>query len=460
MNNLFTISVIIIGKTVFLREVCRELVARECDVYFVASAANLIREMSELNELINFAELRFNSTGQRTYIAVDEAQSCQDHGVWLKLLRNSNLVVIVTGLPMEFNSPNMGQKQASSFIFFSEEEVSNEIFEIFKRYVASRHPATPINEAKLLDVLLGIWSYTGGHAFPFMHLCHYVCDKHINLVMEGYKAIDKLFRPASFMSSPIMNKLIERCFSFESPIRDALRKYLSSPSQFSYEDQRLISKFGFMENGRVLSDLFLQVVYADPFIFRKAAVVASNIEDAIAYALRNFTNDRFMEPDRINYAYENSVGFYFGAQLATIPGIYLKPQVQVARVDRNKPGHLPCVDFYVNGKLDVCIEIIRNTSNFEKHLDRFESNAGEYRHFRDNYVILDFQMDNKPILSTLPTKYEHLKEKIFTFSYLENCLYKGRIPIFPNICKDLHVDNCKNLGNSMQRYVDEKKRSE
>ncbi len=422
---------------------CRQLVASGCDVYYLPSAGAFTTDANEVISLIENANKRFTATGQLTYVAVDEAQNCKkDNYFWSLILRSPCLAVIITGLSIALDSPSIPDKEPSNFIFFSEEEVKDEVFTAFKNYIASRHPTKTINDAKLLEVLLGIRTYTGGHAFPLMRLCHYVFDEHFNVVMEGYNAVEKLFRPSTFMDLPVMKEIKGRCFNFEEPERKSLRNYLSDPTKFSAEDQLVISKFGFMEGGKILSELFLQFVYANKSIFPEDMYIASNIEDVIVFALSNFTSDLFMEPDRFNYAYENSVGFFFGSKLAKIPGIYLKPQVQVVKEERTA-GHLPCLDFYVNGKFDICIEIIKNTSKLESHIDRFEASGGAYKHFQNNYVILDFQMDKKPILSTLPKKYEYLAEKIFTFSYHENCLYKGRVAKFPLVCKNLHAVSTK-----------------
>lgn len=90
------------------------------------------------------------------------------------------------------------------------------------------------------------------------------------------------------------------------------------------------------------------------------------------------------------------------------------------------PGLQPTVDYYINGSINKCIELVRDSSNLKEHFDRFEKEDGDYRFYKDNYVIVDL-VYKRDIPKKLPPAYSHLNPKYYSFVKASNTLYHGNI---------------------------------
>ncbi len=66
---------------------------------------------------------------------------------------------------------------------------------------------------------------------------------------------------------------------------------------------------------------------------------------------------------------------------------------------------------------------------------------------------MNIRFDNRrPILSSLPEHYENLVEKIYTFDYNTNSLYRGRAVIQNDVSKRI-----PSMGETLRRIIDHNK---
>ncbi len=422
-------------------------------VYFAARAVKI--SSSDIDRFLDSTFRYYRETGKFVFLAIDEAQSCEDMNIWLSILKeNIYLVPIVTGLPMHFESPQFNVKEEPSFLFFSEDEVESELLPLCKDYLTSQYLEVENSEGLLLEAIDKVRQFTSGQAFPLLSLCHYLCSEHPQLVVKGEEAVDAHFRNQSFMNSNIIkDRIIPRCYAFSIQFGSALKTFFENPSNLSDSSRFLLVKSGLINEARdVSSNLFVQVALASTDIFLKTET-ANTIDEVIIHSIRQFSLDKFMEPDGSTNAYENAIGFYFGAHITKLKDIFVKPEVQIYKPGKKYRGHLPCVDFYIDGRFDMCIELVRNGDKLNEHVERFELPTGAYYHFRNNYVIVNFQIiDEGPVLSNLLEKYEKISNNIFTYMVSERALYRGRNKIFQNLEEGKTVSH-PILGSVMQTYA-------
>jgi hypothetical protein len=98
------------------------------------------------------------------------------------------------------------------------------------------------------------------------------------------------------------------------------------------------------------------------------------------------------------------------------------------------------VDFYLNGLADTTIMVLRNavqsaipgsetmrapSQDIDEHLARFRS--GKYP--RKRFVLFNFAMSTDIVLPRDETAHD----KVYTYVHKTNTLYRGKVPIKPNI---------------------------
>jgi hypothetical protein len=274
------------------------------------------------------------------------------------------------------------------FIHFNESEVVNDVKEVLLNYISERHPIVVIDEKLFIDFLINMKNYIGGQSFPFMKLCHYFCENHINDVLKGFPAIDLYFRDGNFLHSDPMEKNKSRCLQISIPMKQALFNLFFRPNELTTDNMVILIKSGYVENDTITSNLFLQLLLADSTIVKKIVNdVPKTTEDVLVFAIKDFKTYMLFDPITKNTSYESSIGTHFSALLARIPGIYLKPEMQFPKSDNSKKEPLPCVDLYINGTLNICIELLMSKDKLVDHLDRFQSLSGSYEPFKDKFVL-------------------------------------------------------------------------
>ncbi len=85
------------------------------------------------------------------------------------------------------------------------------------------------------------------------------------------------------------------------------------------------------------------------------------LEAVIKFAVENMAPRDFTDPVSETNRYEDAIGMTFGWHMCQIEGLFVVPQEQVSK-SVGTCGKNPTVDFYLNGKLDTCLELVRNGS--------------------------------------------------------------------------------------------------
>jgi len=86
--------------------------------------------------------------------------------------------------------------------------------------------------------------------------------------------------------------------------------------------------------------------------------------------------------------------------------------------------------------MNLYIELLRNGDSIQAHFDRFESENGAYKVYKDKYILLDFELrKNRP--TRLPKGCEEYSKKYFCFVLSTNSLYCGDKCVRKNVSNKL-----------------------
>ena len=143
--------------------------------------------------------------------------------------------------------------------------------------------------------------------------------------------------------------------------------------------------------------------------------------------------------------YENSIGSYIGWKIAGIEGLYVSPQHIVSREvgEAGRKVQMLTIDYFVKGKHNTFIELVKDSSKLAEHFDKFEldgatsgqksEHAGKYYQYRDNYVILDIVL-GKAQPTPIPKKHAKAAlSKYYSFVAATNTLYHAGHVVKENV---------------------------
>jgi hypothetical protein len=80
------------------------------------------------------------------------------------------------------------------------------------------------------------------------------------------------------------------------------------------------------------------------------------------------------------------------------------------------------VDYYLNGTLDMFLELTRNGSLLEQHFQRFQEGG---RYHGKKFVLLDIELTKARAPVPLPESVRMYEEHRFTYVVQLNTLYRG-----------------------------------
>ena len=409
-------------------------------VFHIKHASALVGLQQEL-ELVGTVE-------KPVYLLVDEVQANLKDQTWGFLLKEDNrsIIVIGAGIPVEDPSPSFLVRHSPLELLLTAEDFDHAV--ILK--LAHLLEATPRNQAtfpqlyespaatvrRLVDWLL---TYTRGHAYPMLKLAEYCLTEHADLCCLGrYEQIVG----GAFFASQAGKAIMHRSYSLSDPCRTSAEEICQEPWTRRVKSISLI-RAGLWDNqiDWFLSDFLMFCIFSGRN--KTSKIGALTIQRIIEIGLGDLSDAHFQQHgagEELVDRYENSIGSYFGWKIAGIEGLYVSPQHIVSREagEAGRKGQLPTIDYFVNGKHNTFIELVKDSSKLAEHFDKFEldgaapgqksEHAGKYYQYRDNYVILDLVLGNaKP--TPIPKKHAKAAlSKYYSFVAATNTLYHaGRV---------------------------------
>lgn len=284
-------------------------------------------------------------------------------------------------------------------------------------------------EAAARAATVEVWKlshyYTAGHAYACLKIAEYC------VTQQAAKCIGPQLRQelGLALGSEVFldaagRAIFHRCFPFYSTHAavEALEdKYMSGNPRLVFE----LQEHGLwdMANNRLLSPLFQYHLFClmpkiNDFIFQER----SQIGDALYYCLRDYKRWKFTQYEAgtevVRDRCEDGTAFFIGCELSK----YCLVSRQHAIPKRQPtPGRPPSVDYYLNGRLDMHLELVKNGNLLEEHFDRFLS--GAYG-LRKPFAVLDISfVTDKP--RELSGKYAVYNSVFYTYVVQTRELYRG-----------------------------------
>lgn len=150
-----------------------------------------------------------------------------------------------------------------------------------------------------------------------------------------------------------------------------------------------------------------------------------NFGNVLAYALSFLCEMHFMQltdsNELVKERCEDGIGFFIGTKLSGVEGIYISPQHALPRPGQ-RGGRPPSVDYYLNRKLDMYLELTCNGSLLVEHFQRFQP-GGKYH--GKQFVVLDIDLAKSTPPRALPAEVSEFENCRYTYVRSLNKLYRG-----------------------------------
>ena len=422
------------GKTVFLKLLGKELQNRGHDVYMTNSL-----EMDSY-ELGYFHKLAEKAGSKTVVLLIDEAQKNVNCKHWIDLLKGGkphNLLILSVGTAkMNFDSPQFDKKyprEGDMFpVFFTADDLP-ELIAYFRK-------DQPDREDVITEICKDMLTFTAGHPFPFVKFVeHLVDDRNYSEDLENvyrYTASEK------FSTSEVFNTVRERCFDAMDgfTITKAANVMLCKGDPGDKSD---LEKLGLWNGDYFISPLVTSEVFLkhndndinvskDKF-FLDHSLKTPYAEQVIYAGLRDMGEEHFMDAHYNIVALENAVGVQWALKLrAALPNMWIAPQARTMNKEKPGPGCKPHIDFFINGRLNMGIEMALNVGmeSLTEHLERFNY---KYKRYGNTGVLLHFDTKND---APLVGKWEG-KIPVYTFLKKRNELFCNSTLVRPNVSRNL-----------------------
>jgi hypothetical protein len=431
------------GKSVWLTLLGLALEERGDVVFHIKHARALMGLQQEL-ELVGNVE-------KPVYLLVDEVQANLKDQTWGFLLKEDNrgIIVIGAGIPVEDPSPSFLVRHSPMELLLTAEDFDNAVVLKLAHLLetAPRNqttlPARQLHESPAAAAVRGLidWllTYTRGHAYPLLKLAEYCLTQQADLCYLGrYEQIVG----GAFFASEAGKAIMHRSYSLSGPCNKSAVNIFTEPWTKAVHSTSLM-RAGLWDEQLdwFLSDFLVFCIFAGRTKAREIGVLT--IQRIIEIGLGDLSDAHFQQHgggEELMNRYESSIGSYFGWKIAGIKGLYVSPQHVVPREagEARRRGQLPTIDYFLNGKHNTFIELVRDSSKLAEHFDKFEldgaapgqksKHAGKYYQYRDNYVILDLVL-SKAQPTPIPEKHAKAAlSKYYSFVAATNTLYlAGRV---------------------------------
>ena len=436
------------GKSVFLKLIGRELQGRGCDVYLTSSMF-----MEKLHEDY-FSKLAYEAGDKTVVLMVDEVQNNISSEHWFRILKGSkpvNLLVLGVGIPLLNGfSPQFDEKYPKGseiFPMFLTIDDLPEVRDHFIKKMFRSEEFTAIVCERLLE-------FTAGHTFAFVKFATHVLD--LSSGIDDLRNLDSYLVSAKFSNSIAYKEVRDRCFAFlTGTLLTAAQAVLLNAD--SIGDRVDLEKQGIWNRDvGFISPLVYSLVFSgmksspvtDPIILDESEAARPAAEQIICAGLRDMTDASFMDTHYDMVAVENAVGFQWGYNVRrNLSDVCVAPQVRIVNQDHKTRVPKPAIDYFFNGRLNLGIELAlnQNAAGVREHLERFDSH---YKRYGENGVVLHLQTKNEnPITDlTAPFDTEKAKNRIYTFSKVQNALYRGKTLVRANVVRHLSSPSTKSYS--------------
>ena len=125
---------------------------------------------------------------------------------------------------------------------------------------------------------------------------------------------------------------------------------------------------------------------------RRAGVLPNNLDELVRSSVASLSTSRLRNSVNQGFPKEAAFKHFFNEAMSmhlTVDN-FLIPELNTWAVDSSGEEISGELDFYVDGHLQWCVELLRNGDKIGEHLARFHSHTGKYREVKARqYLVVD-----------------------------------------------------------------------
>lgn len=420
------------GKTSLLHLVASDLKSNGYEVYFYNSADRI--PLGAGDKFLAFAK---QNPDKQIAVLIDEVHSKPSHNIFVTLLKDAPPNILTIGAAVARYEPSnvtcyfRTVLLTSDLVLNGDDEDIRRLIEHWKD-VAGKNGITPEMVEHVSSFLL---EHCGGHVYPVLafmeHFFVHVSSEQASLLSSEI-AFAKHFYSPEFAVSDVSKSVRSRCFGElnQPESAEALARVVGGTPRDT--DITNLTRLGWwlLEKNSILSTLMLntyllKVKVANTVILKEDESPRHNLELLISTGLKQMTDCQLTGSGNVatTWPIENALSFSWATNArAHIPNVHMEFQAAAGG---------GWVDFYVNGRIDTALEVIRNatrtvkggskgaSTDIDDHLERFTSGD---KYVFNQFALLNFALKgDRPVLPRDKTHHD----KVYTYVYADNALYRG-----------------------------------
>ena len=438
------------GKTSILHVLARDLESKDWEVYMYKTATAIPRDAGEA--YLAYAEA---NPSKRIAVLVDEVNADPNHSIFVDLLKDAppNVLVVGAAVPKQTSSGATimfrDQLRSDALVLRKDDTDVLALIEFWKKHkVVVKNDVT---DKMVRYVSCYLLKYCGGHPCPVLifmeHFFARTTRKQAKEFLSSKRAFNKHFHSAEFATSECSKEVRSRCFYHLRDDKEAKMAFARVLGGVSKDgDITTLTRLGWWleETNTILSTLLMNECMLraiekakpeDAVVLGGGDSQQQNLEVMIITGLKKMTSGQLNGFDEENpiLPIEDALSFSWGSYvMALVANVHVEFQ--------RRSGKRGWVDFYLNGRVDTALEVIRNatqtanvnskrgSADIDEHLERFTSHKKKYNF--QHFALLNFAMEGKEVV--LPRDMTH-HDKVYTYDHATNALYRGSEIIRPNV---------------------------
>lgn len=422
------------GKTVLLKLFGKELQKRGFVVFLIDAPFLDDYSADFFKTVVN----KFGQVGKDVALLVDEVQNNAKSKHWGFLLKgaSTNLLVVGTGInELQVASPPFLIRYPSAFggRSFITQLTEEDMPEVLDYFIPNGEADTQYDMKK--NGLNELLVTTGGQLYPFVRIFRHLLEP------ENVTKLDNLsayLSSENFFLSKVYASVCNRCFDCPQNMQGMMERFLLG-RQLEPNDIDNAEKSGLWMVNDFVSPLLKQAIFRQVVSVRPSSLQNSVkldltsetipvVQQIITAGLVEMEPEDFLESNFSTMDNnERSLAFRWGVCC----GAALKHQVWLSNevITKEKEGQggaKPTIDFLVNGKLNLGLELAKNR-NPSDMLNKLKKSGEGGVYSRHNSYIFHFVFNNtlENTVKQIRTLPSDMQTRVYTFMKNNNALLCG-----------------------------------
>jgi hypothetical protein len=286
--------------------------------------------------------------------------------------------------------------------------------------IAHVSPSASKDEARqLFQMHAAVWKYDSWDQYEntLLSLCNLTSfEYHLGVVIAGVRLLDEArkdpgrrgfdeSRALSLLRSEHFMHRLDRCFQLLDDVPDEARNRILdivlSGSQYNVVDDETLADFiraGLLDQHGEFSNLAARWYYNRRCFPSRSTSTPDSLDDLVTLAVRSLSAKRLRDTLEDGFPKEATFQHLFNESMSIHLPLrhYIIPEFNTFAT--NSAGDVVTgeLDFYLNGDLQWCLELLRLGDKIGEHIARFDEYVGKYREVASkSYLVVDCQGPRK-----------------------------------------------------------------